>query len=329
MKGVLGVLADDVLGPNASSGAAANLEKVDPRRLAAGKKEEMLYIGEVLCWVGRRMGYLRVDAEGRPVKDDLAQERRAIGTQRRSGSPTQSTASQSTCTGHGSSLLVHSMRSAGVDESQTSVSALDVSRDVAENENEGEDEEEDYRHHHRGPPSVASDETATGAGPGPSTRRMQSRTIRANRADDFLPRSSSPRPRHVSTRTMDRKWEREGSDAASSADENYADEDEGDDSSGPSFCPCSPELELSPSRSIKPIIRGSGYLEEKSIDEELETFHSQRKTRAREAGHHHDDDPDTTITPASMKRPQATSSRRSRKGYYDPVSYSQDNHLRT
>ncbi|KAI1794908.1 hypothetical protein LXA43DRAFT_994851 [Ganoderma leucocontextum] len=53
MKAFLGVFESDVLG-----GEDVGLSEVDPRRLAAGEEEEVEFIGELLCWLGRRKGLL-------------------------------------------------------------------------------------------------------------------------------------------------------------------------------------------------------------------------------------------------------------------------------
>ena len=57
MKIFLGVLETDVLN------SEVDLSEIDPRRLADGEWEEVYYIGELLCWIGRKMGL--IDTEGR------------------------------------------------------------------------------------------------------------------------------------------------------------------------------------------------------------------------------------------------------------------------
>lgn len=52
MKIFLGVLETDILQKD------VGLSELDPRRLADGEWEEVLYIAELLCWIGRRMGYI-------------------------------------------------------------------------------------------------------------------------------------------------------------------------------------------------------------------------------------------------------------------------------
>jgi hypothetical protein len=48
MKVFLGVLEDDVLQTD------IGLSEIDPRRLAAGLWDEVVFVGETLCWLGRR-----------------------------------------------------------------------------------------------------------------------------------------------------------------------------------------------------------------------------------------------------------------------------------
>ncbi|KJA29566.1 hypothetical protein HYPSUDRAFT_31487 [Hypholoma sublateritium FD-334 SS-4] len=57
MKIFLGVLETDVLD------SEVDLSEIDPRRLADGEWDEVFYIGELLCWIGRKMGL--VDTKGR------------------------------------------------------------------------------------------------------------------------------------------------------------------------------------------------------------------------------------------------------------------------
>ncbi|EPT05387.1 hypothetical protein FOMPIDRAFT_1013643 [Fomitopsis schrenkii] len=52
MKIFLGVLENDVIGQD------VGLSDVDPRRLARGEWDECVFVGELLCWLGRTMGVL-------------------------------------------------------------------------------------------------------------------------------------------------------------------------------------------------------------------------------------------------------------------------------
>lgn len=52
MKIFLGVLETDILQRD------VGLSELDPRKLADGEWEEVLYIAQLLCWIGRRMGYI-------------------------------------------------------------------------------------------------------------------------------------------------------------------------------------------------------------------------------------------------------------------------------
>ncbi|KAH9933187.1 uncharacterized protein BXZ73DRAFT_46568 [Epithele typhae] len=53
MKIFLGVLETDVM-----NGECVGLSDVDPRRLAAGEDDEVEFVGELLCWLGRQKGLL-------------------------------------------------------------------------------------------------------------------------------------------------------------------------------------------------------------------------------------------------------------------------------
>ena len=52
MKVFLGVLESDIVKMD------VGLSSVDPRRLANGEWEEVVFVGEVLCWVGMRLGLI-------------------------------------------------------------------------------------------------------------------------------------------------------------------------------------------------------------------------------------------------------------------------------
>jgi hypothetical protein len=52
MKIFLGVLETDVLNED------VGLSDIDPRRLAAGEWEEVVFVAELLCWLGKQMGIL-------------------------------------------------------------------------------------------------------------------------------------------------------------------------------------------------------------------------------------------------------------------------------
>ncbi|OAX36481.1 hypothetical protein K503DRAFT_721317 [Rhizopogon vinicolor AM-OR11-026] len=64
MKVFLGVLECDVLPPDEDIGLA----DIDPRRLAEGGWEETVFVGELLCWLGRKRGIIDAlvgdDSEG-------------------------------------------------------------------------------------------------------------------------------------------------------------------------------------------------------------------------------------------------------------------------
>lgn len=53
MKIFLGVLETDILKVD------VGISQIDPRRLAAGERGEVLFIAELLCWIGRRMELIK------------------------------------------------------------------------------------------------------------------------------------------------------------------------------------------------------------------------------------------------------------------------------
>ncbi|KAI0826803.1 hypothetical protein BC628DRAFT_220258 [Trametes gibbosa] len=85
MKIFLGVFENDVLG-----GMDVGLSEIDPRRLAAGEEEEAVFVGELLCWLGRQRGILSSDA-GPSRKDDLPPTLPTHRSQRAVSPSTQST----------------------------------------------------------------------------------------------------------------------------------------------------------------------------------------------------------------------------------------------
>lgn len=105
MKVFLGVLEDDVLGVD------VGLEELDPRRLADGEEEEVVYVGEVLCWLGKKMHY--ITKEGLPARTTSLHRRDLLplaGPERPSSPSTLSTSLKS-------SLSLHD----SVAESQTTI----------------------------------------------------------------------------------------------------------------------------------------------------------------------------------------------------------------
>lgn len=61
MKVFLGVLESDVIQE------AVGLSDVDPRKLAVGEWDEVVFVGELLCWLGKKSGLLPI---GNPEEED-------------------------------------------------------------------------------------------------------------------------------------------------------------------------------------------------------------------------------------------------------------------
>jgi hypothetical protein len=68
MKTFLGVLETDFLQTD------VGLSDLDPRRLADGEWEEVLFIAELLCWVGRRAGLVSESNDKDPETPFLSQQ---------------------------------------------------------------------------------------------------------------------------------------------------------------------------------------------------------------------------------------------------------------
>ncbi|EMD40068.1 hypothetical protein CERSUDRAFT_112281 [Gelatoporia subvermispora B] len=114
MKIFLGVLGNDVIQ------ADVGLSDIDPRRLASGERDEVVLIGEILCWLGMTKGILSED-EARDVATPQParhpQTRRASG---RSSAASPSTHSTITSTNNTRMSIIH-QAAGSVDTSATSV----------------------------------------------------------------------------------------------------------------------------------------------------------------------------------------------------------------
>jgi hypothetical protein len=69
MKIFLGVLEHDILGMD------VGLSDVDPRRLARGEWEDVVYVAEILCWIGTQ---LRESCQT-PIEETMVMENQPIG----------------------------------------------------------------------------------------------------------------------------------------------------------------------------------------------------------------------------------------------------------
>ena len=67
MKIFLGVLETDFLQMD------VGLSQIDPRRLANGELEEVCFIAELLCWIGRRMKLIKKKKKSTPPSSSLSQ----------------------------------------------------------------------------------------------------------------------------------------------------------------------------------------------------------------------------------------------------------------
>ncbi len=69
MKIFLGVLEHDILGMD------VGLSDVDPRRLARGEWEDVVYVAEILCWIGTQLR----EACQTPIEETMVMESQPIG----------------------------------------------------------------------------------------------------------------------------------------------------------------------------------------------------------------------------------------------------------
>lgn len=289
MKIVLGVLEDDVLGVD------VGLEDVDPRRLAEGEADEVRYVGEVLCWLGRKTGYLdeisREDERPRMAVDPEAEtsESSSGRSQRKAGRATRekdetvdedvfgpvrapnAMSPSIASTSLDSSLLMHSTGHAD-DDSHTAMSLHDELR-------EGEDGRED--------PSVASERNLDDLSILQPRRNINrghafpqhghpplqpDETIDLDEVTAFLD-SRANRPRNQSqplNTSSERDTPRRPIRVPSRRYDNDSDSDLGQgESIEESFCRCTPK-ELPP-------VRRTGYIDTVDFEEELRSFETQRR----------------------------------------------------
>lgn len=68
MKIFLGVLESDIIQMD------VGLSEVDPRNLAAGEWDEVVFVGELLCWLGKRSGLLTVQESSGYLASQLEEE---------------------------------------------------------------------------------------------------------------------------------------------------------------------------------------------------------------------------------------------------------------
>jgi hypothetical protein len=94
MKMFLGVLENDVLRMDVGLG------EVDPRKLAAGEWDEVVFVGELLCWLGKQRGLLPPETVEtlRDVEDSSLVPRLRKGHTRAQSPSTRSTVTNTTAT---------------------------------------------------------------------------------------------------------------------------------------------------------------------------------------------------------------------------------------
>ena len=145
MKIFLGVLETDVLNED------VGLSDIDPRRLAAGEWEEVVFIAELLCWLGKQMGLLPAKnassrPPGRPLSSALGENVGSILETSHPAPPsTRSTATNSIVSGFSFSKEY--------EESDTTVqSANSEITEIPQPRSDPLLPDEDHRHRHRPQP---------------------------------------------------------------------------------------------------------------------------------------------------------------------------------
>ncbi|KAI5118696.1 hypothetical protein M0805_003352 [Coniferiporia weirii] len=238
MKIFIGVLEDDVLG------VEIGLGEIDPRRLAEGRRDEVVLVAQVLCWLAKRMNY--VSQDGLSVGNIAPSANTTMREPGFGGDAPPSPSMHSTAsTSRGSSLLMHTTRSLG--ESQTTAS----NRDASEAGSSFLNAPPSYHH-------TTSFSDSYDTLPGFSRHRE---------LEDFpLPR----RRRRHEAHSLEQEEEEEGEDREV-ADEGG--EETGTHEDG-SFCHCATEVSSYPM--VTPRIRTTGYLERMNLDEEIKSFESSR-----------------------------------------------------
>lgn len=101
MKIFLGVLENDIIAMD------VGLSDVDPRRLAAGEWDEVVFVGELLCWLGKKSGLLPMLSlhSALPPRKPLARERAVEEHEFRNRQRTASSSTHSTTTNSHHSLF--------------------------------------------------------------------------------------------------------------------------------------------------------------------------------------------------------------------------------
>lgn len=296
MKIVLGVLEDDVLGVD------VGLENVDPRRLAEGREEEVRYVGEVLCWLGRKTGYLdelsmeddkpKMEARGESSRSPGQRSRRktraavdaedVFGPVRKPNTMSPSIASTSL----DSSLLIHSH---SADDSHTAMSLHDaLHEDDGLSVTSGRNLDDfsilqphrDANPGRTGPvhddfplndhPLVEPDETID---LDEVTAFLDSRAHGARNQSHSLSHS------HSATPVGERETPRRPIRVPSRRYDDETDSESGQEESiEESFCRCTPK-ELPP-------VRTTGYIDTVDFEEELKSFEAQKWSQKTPASAH-------------------------------------------
>lgn len=120
MKIFLGVLETDVLQMD------VGLSDVDPKRLGNGEWDEVVFVGELLCWVGRRIGLLDEESKVKPAPRG-SERKRSKGVLRDYSPSTATVTTETRMTSNHSDLSMCSFNPYGNIENESTTSVQDIS----------------------------------------------------------------------------------------------------------------------------------------------------------------------------------------------------------
>ncbi|KAL5482677.1 hypothetical protein ACEPAI_9271 [Sanghuangporus weigelae] len=231
MKIFIGVLEDDVLGVDVGLG------DIDPRRLAEGRRKELLRVVETLCWLGKRMNYISQDglSVGNVARSsDCTLNDGGGGVVEEPGSPSMLSAMS---TVQDSSLVTYSARS--LDDSQTTITTHITSENAQD--------------------TLEEDAFSLIGQLSPSHRGRRHRTYPEQVLSHEVDEDQDAEADILTLRKASRRYD-------SGSDDSNADDP---------YCRC--ESDISEFSSAAPPIRTAGYLELVDLDEELRAYELRRK----------------------------------------------------
>lgn len=286
MKVFLGVLENDVLRED------VGLSDVDPRKLAAGAWDEVVFIGELLCWIGKKEGVIPLDdlptpSPSRERKSEMESAKIATKNDVRSSVASPSTQCTSTTRDSTSTYTALSLQPPPPESDTTihtnvhlhspQLSELSILQDTGMRS---------FRDHGARSASrsriLSQSPTATSAVS--RTSRIHSRRGPA----DGVPEEPSFIMNPVGHSTIQIHSDNESSDYDSSPDigvlveseeETGSEADSNSDAESSAFCHCDTDL-MTPTKLRAPV-RYDGYIHELDDEEEVHSFEASRRESIR------------------------------------------------